>query len=327
MRSLRAIACCLVAFALIVLFDSCPTEPAYSSTITPIYAATDDGLFVYNGSSWTQYSTSLPSSASSHLASNTARSVVVSGSGSQADIYVGTGSGVSHFDGSSWKNWSASDGLGTGTVNQLFLTSSDLYAATSSSLSFYNYDGISPVWNTNSSISAINAFSVYGTYIYVAAGSLYVYNGTSLQVTLDVAQYVPGSTKATSILPLSSQETLVGTDKGFNLLYSTSGGSNYSSWSTAVTKTGTVYGFALDASDNVYIACDAGIYELVYSNSSLVQINATKASCVAVDGKGTIYAGTGSGLLVSRNSGATWSNILANHVVNSVAATAPLYSF
>lgn len=327
MRRARAIACCLAALAVIVLLDSCPTEPTYSSTITPIYAATDAGLFVYNGSSWTQYSTSLPSSASTHLASNTATSVVVSGSGSQADVYVGTGSGVSHFDGSSWKNWSTSDGLGSGTVNQLFLTSSDLYAATGSSLSFYNYDKISPVWNTDSSLSAINAFFVYGTYTYVAAGSLYVYNGTSLQAKLDVAQYVPGSTKATAILPLSSQEILVGTEKGFNLLYSTSGGTNYSSWSTAVTTTGTVYGFALDASNNVYIACDAGIYEIVYSNSTLARINTTKANCVAVDGPGAIYVGTGSGLLVSRNSGATWSTILANHAVNSVVTTSPLYSF
>jgi hypothetical protein len=54
---------------------------------------------------------------------------------------------------------------------------------------------------------------------------------------------------------------------------------------------------------------------------------ATAVYCVYVDGAGAIYAGTGTGLEISTNGGASWTTSLPGQKINCVVATAPLYSF
>ena len=63
------------------------------------------------------------------------------------------------------------------------------------------------------------------------------------------------------------------------------------------------------------------------ATSTVLAFSDTPALCVCVDGAGTIYAGTGSGLRESTNKGSTWTTVLPGQQVNSVAVTAPLYSF
>ena len=83
----------LFAFSL----TGCPTQASYGSTVTPIYAATNSGLFVFNGSTWKNYT---HANTGGGLASDNVSSVVVSGSGSGAMVFAATAdSGISMFDG------------------------------------------------------------------------------------------------------------------------------------------------------------------------------------------------------------------------------------
>jgi hypothetical protein len=155
----------LGAAFLSVALSGCPVQPSYEPTITPVYAATDaNGLYVYNGSSWTNYT------ASGGLASDSVNCVSVSGSGSGALVFAGTDAGVSYYNGASWSTWDTTDGLGGNTINDLFLYS-NLYAATSGGVSVYNSDGSSTAWTNDGSVSPAKDVFRYGTYTLVVDGA------------------------------------------------------------------------------------------------------------------------------------------------------------
>jgi hypothetical protein len=310
------------AFLLCLALAGCPIRASYGSTITPIYAATaGSGLYVYNGSSWTRYTTA------NGLASDTVTSVVVSGSGSGAIVFVGTNNGVSAFNGSTWQTWSAANGLGAGGVNGLFL-GANLYAATAGGVSVdsYSSDYISPTWTNDATAGASSGVYVYGSYTYVAAGSLDIYNGTGSKTTIAATNIVPASAKVTAVLVDSNQNIFAGTDKGLNYLAS---GSAAFTLSNAVTNTGSVNGLFLDNNDNLYVAGAAGLYIWNLSSGAFgAAIGGSAVLCVYVDGAGTIYAGTASGLEISKNGGSSWTTILTTTTpVDCVVTTAPLYSF
>jgi len=72
---MRRIIVCISSLCAAVFFSlalaGCPTQATYAPMITPIYAATNSGLEVYNGTGWTNYTTS------NGFASDTVTSVVV----------------------------------------------------------------------------------------------------------------------------------------------------------------------------------------------------------------------------------------------------------
>ena len=72
-RTVVGIGSLCAAAAISLSLAGCPTQPSFTPTITPVYAATNAGLYVYNGTSWTNYTTA------NGLASNSVSSVVVSG--------------------------------------------------------------------------------------------------------------------------------------------------------------------------------------------------------------------------------------------------------
>lgn len=305
-----------MALPLSLLFVGCPTQASYQTTITPIYAATNSGLFVFNGTSWTNYTTA------NGLASNAVTSVVVSGSGSGATVFAGTSSaGISYSHGSAWTTWTqATNGLGSNTINRLFL-GSNLFAATSGGLSTYNFGG---TWTNAATPASVNDVSFYGTFTYVAANAgLYVFNGTSQVLASPYApsSIIASSTKVNAVLVDSAQDIIAGTDKGLAILYYGS-----PSFTTLGLPANTnVHGLFLDSTGTLYAASDSGLF--ILGTGTYPALPATAVFCVYVDGAGTIYAGTSTGLKISNDGGTSWTTSLAGQTVNCVVATAPLYSF
>jgi ligand-binding sensor domain-containing protein len=313
------------AVLLSLALTGCPMQPSFkSSTITPIYAATNSGLYVYNGSTWTLYT------AANGLGSNTVNSVVVSGSGAGASVYVGTSLGVSYTnDLSSWTDWtSTSSGLGSAPVNKLFLGSS-LLAATSGGISTYELDSSSVQWTNDSSFSSVTTLYQYGTYSYIvgtksSTTGLYIYNNT----TQEAPPYTPGniltgSTSIQSILVDSSLDVLAGTNVGLAVLYA--GASSFTPVLGSSADPYSVNGLFMDSNGYIYAATGSGLYKI--GSSSATELATGAFTCVYVDGSGTIYAGTSSGLGIYSSSGTPQSTPITGTTVKQVMTTAPLYSF
>ncbi len=304
-----------VAAVLVTLaLAGCPTPATYGPTITPIYAATNAGLEIYNGTNWTK--------VTAGLASSNVTCVVVSGSGADAAIFAGTPAGLSYSrtNGSTWTTWHAADGLGSNTINGLFLAGSNLYAATTGGLSVYNSDGSSPLW-TNGGAAVVNGVYIFGSYTYTAeATGLRVVNGTGVEAIYTPAQIVTGSSAVNAVNVDYYQDILAATNNGLNVLYA-----GTSTFQTTPLLTGmAVNGIFLDNNGNLYAATANGLYSI---GSSATQILAGAVFCVYVDGAGTIYAGTNTGLETSTNHGSTWTTITWGAKVNAIVTTAPLYSF
>ncbi len=140
--------------------SGCPMQPSYSSTITPVYAATGTGLSVFNGTGWTSYPFA------------NASAVVVSGSGAGAVAYVGNNTGgVSQFIGTSRI---ATTGLAGSDIKRLF-SGSSIFAATNAGVSILNSDGLT--WTNYITAASVNDVFSSGTYTLVASGTgLYEYN-------------------------------------------------------------------------------------------------------------------------------------------------------
>ena len=298
----------------------CPGPATYPPTITPIYAATSAGLYVFDGTTWNNITTA------NGLPSNNLTSVVVSGSGSGAEVFVGSSGGVSFSSGSTWSTWvSATDGLGSDIVNSLFFGSTSFYAATNGGLSSYNFDGSSPSWTNNAALGAINAVSVFGGYTYVAANSLHVFNGTQQEAgtPYPAGSIVTTATRVTAVLVDASQDVFAGTDQGLNVM-----NASYPFVPASPMLSGAwVYGLSFDSQGNLYAATSNGLVEFNFATSTANAILTVPVYCVSVDGAGTIYAGTNTGLETSTNGGSTWTPSSWTARVNAIVTTAPLYSF
>jgi ligand-binding sensor domain-containing protein len=301
-KTMHAAAALCAAMSVGFALSGCPTQPSYASTITPIYAATSaNGLFVYNGTNWTNYTTA---NTGSGLASSTLSSVVISSSGAGAIVLAGGNAGVSEFNGSAWAQLAT--GLGALPVNSLII-GTNLYASTAGGISILNADGTT--WTNNGSVTPVNDVYSLGTYTFVAAdaGGLYVYNGTSQQAPSPYSPgtIVSGSGSVTAVVVDSSMDIFAGTDKGLGISGSAIGlsfGTNQLPVSTHV------YNLYIDTSGNLYAATAGGLYIYnLYGAAAPQGFLDMPAYCVCVDGAGTIYAGTDTGLRVSTNGGSSWT--------------------
>jgi hypothetical protein len=315
-KTIHAAAVFAAALAASLVLAGCPVQPTYPSTITPIYAVTNgNGLYVYNGTSWTNYPTTGGVTALT--------GVQVFGSGAGATVLVsGTGGavGVAEFNGSGWT--ALNSGLGSTTVNRLS-SSGNVYAATSLGLSILDSGG--STWTNSGSVKPVNdAFSV-GTFTLVAGGTiggtagLYIYSGTGQSGSAITPTTIASSaTSVTSVFVDVFGDLIAGTDTGFGIQYAGS-----LTWlQIASASVNSVYA---DLSGNIYAATGNGLYIV---NATVTPVLSGKnVHCVCVDGAGTIYAGTSTGLMVSKDGGSTWTTPLPTVDVTSVATTAPLYSF
>lgn len=311
-----AVAEAVMAILMVLALAGC-TEAAYPPTITPIYAATTAGLAIFDGTSWRTITTA------DGLPSNALTSLVVMGSGSGAEAIVGTaGSGISVWKSSYRGTWTAAgDGLGSDTVNGLFLGST-LLAATAGGMSTYAMDGSSPAWTNSSAIAPVAAVFSLGSQTWVAADKLYIYNGTTQEAQSPVAPgtIVPTSTSVTAVFVDSSLDVFAGTNQGLGVIVP--GGTSFTS---LLPGPAAVNALAMDPSGTLYAATSNGLY--IIGTSTVQTLAGTSVHCVCVDGAGTIYAGTSTGLQISRDSGASWTTELTGDNVTAVTTTAPLYSF
>jgi len=291
----------------------CHLAPDYPPTITPIYAGTSTGLWVFDGSGWTQ---------SAALAGTEVTCLAIDGSGAGAGIYAGTASsGVLHYDGVAWSPLPL--GLGSTQVNSLFQGSS-LYAATPIGVSVLDYDKQS--WATDATRPDINCAIPFGSYLYIAADSgLFVYNGGKNVQSFAPGDVVAGSLRVATLAIDSNQDIIAGTDQGLNVLFSDS--LPYAFKPSLASLAGmAIHGFYIDGKRILYIASSGGMYR--YKAGSPLLLLPLACFCVYVDGAGLIYAGTASGLQTSADGGSTWKQEPSvTGRVNCVLTTAPLYSF
>jgi hypothetical protein len=296
----------------------CPLQSTYPATVTPIYAATaGGGLWVYDGTGWTNYTTA---GTGGGLASSALNSVVVSGSGSGALILAGGNARVSQFNGASWSQLTT--GLASATVKRLFV-GSNVYAATTGGLAILNNDGTT--WTNNASVGSVNDVFAFGSTTYVATStSLYIYNGTGLVggAAIPASNIIGSSASVTAVSVDSTGDVIAGTDLGLAVQFAGS-----STWTSLLPGTPAVTQVTVDSSGFLYAATSVGLYKI---GSSAVNVLLGNVLSVSVDGAGKIYAGlTAGGLKVSSDGGSTWASepALGIQSVTSVVTTAPLYSF
>jgi hypothetical protein len=338
--TIRAAALCGALSAVLVI-SGCPAQPTYPSTITPIYAATaGNGLFVYNGSSWTNYTVA---NSAPNFVSDTLSSVVVIGSGTNAQVFVGSSnSGISAFNGSSWFKWTNSSGLGSNTINRL-LVGSTIYAATGSGLAAYNTDGSSTPWTNDTgstyAFAAVNDVFVSGSYTYIAAAAsgLIIDNGAGSEARVTAATLaaagLTGTTSVTAVFVDGYGNLIVGTNTGLAVRYA-----GASTW-TVLQAGPHVSQLRMDSFGNLFasaITAGGGVYIFstnpttgVFGLPGTLVLAGTPVNSVAVDGTDTLYAATGGGLLISKDGGSSWTPdaTLAGKSVMAVTTTAPLYQF
>jgi ligand-binding sensor domain-containing protein len=301
---------------LFLALSACSPKVQDPARITPVYAGTDSGLYVFDGSGWTLYA------LSAGLPSLEVTSVVVSGSGSGAHVYAGTPSGLWRYDGSAYRVFTTARGLGGDAIHRLFLGAT-VYAVTSGGLSVYNGNADSS-WTNDpaAALGSLNDLYCLDNYIYLAADSgCYVYNATAIRNSFSPASAIlAGSASARAIAVDSRGNVFIGTDRGLALK---SAGSSV--FSSLLPVDASVAGLYVDAYDDVYAASSDGLY--VYGGGGAFRILAGDTLCVCVDGAGRIYAGGPDGLRISADGGQTWNLVLSVAKVNCVTTTAPLYSF
>jgi ligand-binding sensor domain-containing protein len=330
MKSIRAQSCLsAIAIAIVatISLGSCSAAKAYPSAITPIYAATKGaGLFVWDGSTWRNYTVTSTGGTSVGLASDTISSIALLGSGSEAAIFLGTDKGVASYDGRAWATWTAAgSGLGSDVVNGLFI-GTGLVAATADGLSMY--DRYTDTW-TNDPVDQASPPIVLSidknerfTFVGTSAG-LYVYNGTALLRHYRVADGL-ASDSVQSLQGLSSEEIYAGTTQGLSILNAATGAFQ----TPAQTSGHAINCLYLDSSGMLWIAADNGLFAYAPGYGMAGQaLSGQNVLSICVDGAGNIYAGTSSGLTVSYDGGNSWSQKLSGNGIYAVATTAPLYSF
>ncbi len=308
---------CLVSSIAVLLgslaLAGCLLAPSFPPTFTPIYAGTSTGLWVFDGSLWTQ---------TPYLAGTEVTCLAVSGSGSGASIYAGTASsGVMRYDGAAWSALPL--GLGSTQVNSLFQGSS-LYAATPIGVSVLNSDRQS--WATDATRPDINSAIPFGSYLYTASDSgLFVYNGAKNVQSIVPGDIVAGSSIVSALAIDANQDIIAGTDQGMNVLFGDSLPYAFKPGQASLLGLA-IHGFYIDGNGVLYIASSGGLYR--YKEGSPLLLLPQACLCVHVDGAGLIYAGTASGLQISADGGSTWREEPGvTGRVNSVVTTAPLYSF
>jgi ligand-binding sensor domain-containing protein len=180
-------------------------------------------------------------------------------------------------------------------------------------------------------MASVNDVFQSGTYTFIAGNlpagtpAINVFNGTSSEAKYLASAFPFASTKATAVVVDAYLDILAGTDQGLAEIYYNNGVLTYSA---NLLKSGDyVHGLYFDSYGNLYAAATSGLYAYVGTNSQKLLFSDTAALCIYIDGAGTIYAGTATGLRISKDSGSAWTTELSGHQVNSVVATAPLYSF
>jgi len=107
----------------------------YASGST-IYAATNNGISIYDGTNWTNRSGNGLGSVNVRDVYADANSIIYAATTSVGGS--GGGVSVSGNGGSSWTTYDTTDGLGSNDVNAVYVVGTTIYAATTVGLSIYN---------------------------------------------------------------------------------------------------------------------------------------------------------------------------------------------
>jgi len=275
-----------------------------------IYAATAGGVSVSltGGTSWSTIG-SLPN----------VNTIVAVPSSAYVSLYAGTNVGLYlSTDGATWPTVLLS---GAGQVNDVFVSGTNIYAATSTGAWVYNGS-----WtNNNSALLGTTSSVVQG--IYFDGTNIYAATTGGLSISANGGTSWTGYTSglpSNNIYSVFSDGTnvYVGTDTGI----AETPIASLPVWTTPYTisnglASNTVYGIFV-YSGIIYAATSAGPSVL---NSSIWTTYLSGTSVYSVSVSGTdIYAATATGVWISLNSGVSWSNYttsqgLASNSVKSLS--------
>ncbi|NLA24591.1 MAG: hypothetical protein GX879_06455, partial [Bacteroidales bacterium] len=252
-----------------------------------IWVGTTEGVSVYNGTNWTNYTTNdnLPHNLiyDIHCASN-------------GDMWVATGSGIAKFDNGNWTAYTMGDGLPASAIWSITEdTDGNIWGGTSNS-GIFKYNGNTfYTYSTQNGLIDNSVKSIYGDkygYIWVGTGAgLSRYDGNTFKNYNNTNGL--GGNLVNDILQLSNGSIAVATNGGLSIF-------NFASWQTLNTSDGLPNNNVLSIAENdanvLYIGCANGLFE--YENSttySLYNIDdglaETIVSSVLVDKTGSVWAG------------------------------------
>jgi len=278
---------------------------------TTMYAATSAGLSVSQngGSSWVTMG----------FAGNAVNSVAAITSGSYVTVYAATNSGL-FVTSDGGTTWTPTGLIGT-QVNGVYISGTDIYAATTGGVAIYN----GTIWTPVSFATLADPLDTAATGIYAVGTSVYASTNAGLSISSD------GGTTWTQATGLPSNNILAVFDDGINVYAATADqglavASNASptTWTTYNTSNGlpsNVVQGVYASGGSIFAATAAG---LSVFNGSIwtTHLGGISVNSVFVSGT-SVYAATAQGVWVSLDSGTTWNDYttsqgLSSNVVKSM---------
>lgn len=336
-RFLRRTLLAAAAAGALLGLASCANPVTGGTTITPIYAATSNGLSIYNGSSWTNV---LPGTA--------INDVSVVGSGSNAGIYAATSGGleVSSDGGSSWVVYKGTSPA-IASATQVFQGINNLYVVGTTSgggtPTLIAYNTGSGSWTTPSTppstppwgAATVNRVFSNGTAYVATSNGLWIggaggwtsyKSSNGLPSNTVTSVFVDQSGDVYAVTPSGIAEGIPKSSGGFTWQILTLPG-NAAATSLFVDTYGTIY--AGTASNGLFATTNGG--SSWYHFTTTDGIGSNDITGVFVTGQ-EIYLATTKGVSASKDAGQSWTsyttaNGLGSNTVNAVYASTPLYSY
>jgi hypothetical protein len=313
--------------------------------LSAICAATSsNGVFISDdqGATWDNYIHNAADSTT--IASDTVYKVYTSGS----TIYAATNAGLSKSTngGVSWTTYTTSNGLGSNTVYDVFITvvsvkgtlirTTTIYAATSGGLSKSTNGGTSWTNYTTSNgllSNTVNAVFVHiSTFLEVTTITIYAGTGSGLSTSTDGGTTWTNYT-TTNGLVNNNVKDVIATGTLFKSIYvATSGGlsistNSGSSWTSYTTGPDQIANndvhSVLYISSAIYASTHGGLSRTTNSGTTWTTIS-TNASTIVNDifvlGL-NLYVATSTGLAISNTNGTSWVTPLklSGYSINSVS--------
>lgn len=324
-RGARAAGMFALTLAALLILVGCSAPFSSRATITPIYAATNGGVSIFDGSTWKTYTTA------SGIGSNSANDIVAEGSGSQARLYLATASGFAYFDGSSWT--ADSTDFGGAALYSVTTDPTAIFVGGSNGLYRYDNSGWSTAmthatWGNGAASDVVNDIFDDGQEVYLATGDGIAWTQRGSW------RFQAASGAVTSVFEDQSGGIYFGTSSGLFYISDPTAASIVPQQLTGGSAGGptSVNSIFVDTNYTVYAAASDGLWVLPYFSTTWTQLLIGGAVHNVFVSQGVIYAGTDSGLMETANSGASWTTFtvsdgLGSNTVNRIYTTAKLYSF
>ena len=228
-----------------------------------------------------------------------------------------------------WTNYTTTNGLGDNIVRGVYVSGSNIYAATDNGLSVSTNAGVS--WTNYTKVpNGLGANNVYGVYVYVLGSGSTIYAATSAGLSVSTTGGATWITKTTTdglgnngvrgvfISNFNSNGRIFAATNG-GLTISNNRGASFYNYTTTnglgnntvqnvyLTESGSASTIYAATTSGLSISTDGGLHFTNTAPDGFASGTTPNAvNCVYVSGS-TIYAGSAGGLSVSTDAGVNWT--------------------